>query len=93
MRATLASGQHPGIVILNCADSRVAPEVIFDLGLGDLFVVRVAGNIADDDVLGSIEYAVEHLGSKLIVVLGTRSAGRWARRLPAASLRVMSRVL
>src|SRR5436305_9248189 len=74
-RRELVSGQHPFAVILGCADSRVAPELLFDEGLGDLFVIRVAGNIADDAVLGSIEYAVEHLGSKLIVVLGHESCG------------------
>jgi len=57
-------------VILGCADSRVPPEVIFDQGLGDLFVVRVAGNVVDDIVLGSIEYAAAHLHTPLIVVLG-----------------------
>ena len=75
LRASLSNGQHPGVVILSCADSRVPPEVIFDRGLGDLFVVRVAGNIPDDNILGSIEYAVEHLGSKLIVVLGHQRCG------------------
>ena len=74
-RRDLASGQHPFAVILGCADSRVAPELLFDEGLGDLFVIRVAGNIVDDAVLGSIEYAVEHLGTKLIVVLGHEKCG------------------
>jgi carbonic anhydrase len=74
-RKELATGQHPFAVILGCADSRVSPELLFDEGLGDLFVIRVAGNIADDAVLGSIEYAVEHLGTKLIVVLGHEKCG------------------
>jgi carbonic anhydrase len=74
-RRELVSGQHPFAVILGCADSRVAPELLFDEGLGDLFVIRVAGNIVDDAVLGSIEYAVEHLGTKLIVVLGHEKCG------------------
>jgi carbonic anhydrase len=74
-RTELEAGQHPFAVILSCSDSRVPPELVFDRGLGDLFVVRVAGNIADNDDLGSIEYAVEHLGIKLIVVLGHEKCG------------------
>ncbi len=74
-RNTLQGGQHPFAVILSCADSRVVPELLFDQGLGDLFVIRVAGNIAKDKVLGSIEYAVKFLGSKLVVVLGHESCG------------------
>lgn len=74
-RRELESGQHPFAVVLGCADSRVSPELLFDQGLGDLFVVRVAGNIVDDAILGSIEYAVEHLGTKLIVVLGHEKCG------------------
>ena len=74
-RKELISGQHPFAVILGCSDSRVPPELLFDQGLGDLFVIRVAGNIVDDAVLGSIEYAVEHLGTKLIVVLGHEKCG------------------
>jgi carbonic anhydrase len=74
-RRELVSGQHPFAVILGCADSRVPPELLFDEGLGDLFVIRVAGNIVDDAVLGSIEYAVEHLGTRLIVVLGHEKCG------------------
>ena len=74
-RKELEAGQHPFAVILGCADSRVSPELLFDEGLGDLFVIRVAGNIVDDAVLGSIEYAVEHLGTKLIMVLGHEKCG------------------
>jgi carbonic anhydrase len=74
-RKELVGGQHPFAVILGCADSRVSPELLFDQGLGDLFVIRVAGNIVDDAILGSIEYAVEHLGTKLIVVLGHEKCG------------------
>ena len=74
-RTELTGGQQPFAVIVGCSDSRVSPEIIFDHGLGDLFVVRVAGNIVDDVVLGSIEYAVEHLGAPLIVVLGHESCG------------------
>jgi len=74
-RAELAKDQHPFAVILSCSDSRVPPEIVFDQGLGDLFVVRVAGNVMDDHGLGSIEYAVDHLGARLIVVLGHQSCG------------------
>jgi len=74
-RTELAKGQHPFAVILSCADSRVPPEVIFDQGLGDLFTVRVAGNVAPDDMVGSIEFAVANLGPKLIVVLGHERCG------------------
>jgi len=74
-RAELAKDQHPFAVILSCSDSRVPPEIVFDQGLGDLFVVRVAGNVIDDHGLGSIEYAVDHLGTRLIVVLGHQSCG------------------
>jgi carbonic anhydrase len=74
-RKELVSSQHPFAVILSCADSRVPPELVFDEGLGDLFVIRVAGNIVDDAVLGSIEYAVEHLGTKLVLVLGHETCG------------------
>ncbi|MFV2116173.1 carbonic anhydrase [Micromonospora sp. LOL_025] len=71
----LAAGQHPIAITLGCADSRVAPEVLFDQGLGDLFDNRVAGNIVDDLLLGSIEFAVEEFHSPLIVVLGHERRG------------------
>jgi carbonic anhydrase len=74
-RIEVASGQKPIAVVLGCSDSRVPPEVIFDQGLGDLFVVRVAGNIVDSAVQGSIEYAVAELGVPLIVVLGHQKCG------------------
>lgn len=74
-RAELSKAQHPFACVLACADSRVPPEMVFDTGLGDLFVVRVAGNIVDDAVLGSLEYAVEHLHVPLIVVLGHSGCG------------------
>lgn len=67
--------QHPIAAILGCADSRVSPEILFDQGLGDLFIVREAGNVVDDDVLGSLEYAVAHLHVPLVVVLGHKSCG------------------
>ena len=71
----LASGQHPDASVLACADSRVPPEIVFDQGLGDLFVIRVAGNVAGDDELASLEYAAEHLNVPLIVVLGHQKCG------------------
>lgn len=69
------SGQHPHAEILSCSDSRVPPEIVFDQGLGDLFIVRVAGNVASDTELGSLEYGAEHLHVPLIVVLGHESCG------------------
>lgn len=74
-RSALAKSQKPYAIILSCSDSRVPPEVIFDKGLGEVFVVRVAGNVPDPVVLGSIEYAAEHLGSPLIMVLGHERCG------------------
>jgi carbonic anhydrase len=74
-RAEVAKGQHPFAAILSCSDSRVPPEILFDQGLGDLFVIRVAGNIVDDAVLASLEYAVDHLGVKYIMVLGHERCG------------------
>lgn len=69
------TGQQPFAIVLACSDSRVPPEIIFDQGLGDLFVVRVAGNILSDEILGTIEYAVEHLHVPLIMVLGHDKCG------------------
>jgi carbonic anhydrase len=74
-RNELASGQKPFAAVLTCSDSRVAPEVLFDQGLGDIFVIRVAGNIAGPSEQGSIEYAVEHLNVPLLVVLGHTKCG------------------
>jgi len=74
-RIELAKGQHPFASVLACADSRVAPELLFSQGLGDLFVVRVAGSVPDDAVLGSLEYAAEHLGVPLLVVMGHTGCG------------------
>ena len=71
----LASAQHPHAIVLSCADSRVAPEIIFDQGLGDLFDVRVAGNIATDAEIASIEYAASHLHTPLCVVMGHQMCG------------------
>jgi carbonic anhydrase len=74
-RTSLVAGQKPYATILACADSRVGPELVFDQGLGDLFVIRVAGNVVDDVVLGSIEYSVIHLGVPLVMVLGHEHCG------------------
>jgi len=74
-RIEISRGQHPFAQILSCSDSRVAPEIIFDEGLGDLFVVRVAGNIVDDAVEATLEYGAKHLHVPLIVVLGHRRCG------------------
>ena len=74
-RSELVSGQEPYAIILSCADSRVVPELAFDTGLGEIFVVRVAGNVANSSSMASIEYAVAHCGSKVIVVLGHQSCG------------------
>lgn len=90
-RRKLAQGQHPQAIVLTCADSRLSPELIFDANLGELFVVRTAGNIADPIVLGSIEYAVEHLHVNTIVVLGHEKCGAVAaaasgEAMPTANL-------
>lgn len=74
-RDEVAKGQSPFAIVLTCADSRLSPEIIFDQGLGDLFVIRVAGNIAEPGSLASIEYAIEHLGSRLVMVLGHERCG------------------
>jgi len=74
-RTELAAGQDPSAIIISCSDSRTTPEVLFDQGLGDLFVIRVAGNVLDDHALGSVEYAAEHLGTRLVVVLGHQRCG------------------
>lgn len=74
-RTETAQTQHPFAIVVGCADSRTSPEIVFDQNLGDLFVVRTAGNLVDDYALGSIEYAVAHLGARLIVVLGHERCG------------------
>ncbi|MFT6746765.1 MAG: carbonic anhydrase [Glaciecola sp.] len=74
-RNELTGGQAPYAIVLSCADSRVVPEQAFDAGLGELFTVRVAGNVANTSSTASIEYAVAHLGSKVIVVMGHQSCG------------------
>ncbi|UTW62617.1 carbonic anhydrase [bacterium SCSIO 12741] len=77
-RASQVGGQEPYAIILSCADSRVAPELIFDKGIGEIFVIRVAGNTANPSSMASIEYAVAHLKTPLIVVLGHQNCGACA---------------
>jgi carbonic anhydrase len=74
-RAEVVSGQHPFAIIVGCSDSRVPPEIIFDQGIGDIFVIRTAGQVIDNAALASIEYGAEHLGVPLVVVLGHDSCG------------------
>lgn len=74
-RAAVADGQHPLAVVVGCIDSRVPPEVVFDAGLGELFVSRVAGNVVDDGALAGTEFACELVGTRLVVVLGHTSCG------------------
>ena len=74
-RGALTGGQSPYAIILSCADSRVVPELAFDTGLGEIFIIRVAGNVANTSSIASIEYAVAHLGTKLIVTMGHQSCG------------------
>jgi carbonic anhydrase len=83
-RAETAQGQHPFAIVVACADARSAPEIVFDQTIGDLFVIRTAGNLVDDYALGSIEYAVDH-GTRLIVVLGHQRCGAVTAALSSAS--------
>jgi carbonic anhydrase len=82
-RVEVAAGQKPFAVIVTCSDSRVAPELYFDQGVGDIFVVRVAGHVLNDHVLGSIEYAIEHLHASVVVVVGHEKCGAVAAALSA----------
>ena len=74
-RETATNGQHPFVTVLSCSDSRVPPNIIFDQGIGDIFAIRVAGNVVGSHELGSIEYGVEHAGTRLCVVLGHTKCG------------------
>lgn len=74
-RNELLDGQNPYAVVISCSDSRVTPTTIFNVGLGEIFDIRIAGNVVDSDALGSIEYGVEHLHSPLIVVMGHEKCG------------------
>lgn len=82
----VATGQHPFAIVLGCADSRVPPEIAFDRGIGDLFVIRVAGNIVDDAVTASIEFAAAQLGAPLVIVLGHERCGAVAATLKGGEL-------
>ena len=84
-RLEMLKGQHPFVVILSCSDSRVPPELIFDQGLGDIFEIRNAGNVLDEHIIGSIEYAVMHCGVKLIVIMGHQDCGAIAATLSGKS--------
>lgn len=72
---TCENGQHPYAIVITCSDSRVIPESIFSAGIGELFVIRVAGNVMDNHQIGSVEYAADHLGCRLVVVLGHTNCG------------------
>ena len=74
-RKELEKGQHPYATVISCSDSRVTPALVFNSGLGDIFDIRLAGNVVDDDALGSVEYAVEHLHTPVIVVMGHENCG------------------
>ena len=81
----MLQGQHPFVIILSCSDSRVPPELIFDQGLGDIFEIRNAGNVLNEHVIGSIEYAVMHCGVKLVVIMGHQDCGAVAATLSGIS--------
>ena len=83
---TAQQGQHPVACILSCSDSRVPPEIIFGHGVGDLFVVRVAGNVCGEDEMGSLEYGIDHLESPLLVVLGHTGCGAVTAAVTGAEL-------
>lgn len=81
LRDTAQNGQHPYAIVVCCSDSRVVPEFIFDVAIGDLFVIRVAGNVLDNHQIGSIEYAAEHLQCEHVIVLGHTGCGAVAAAL------------
>lgn len=82
----VAKGQYPFAIVLGCADSRVPPEILFDQGIGDLFVIRVAGNVVNDDILASIEYATAEIGVPLVIVLGHERCGAVSASLKGGEL-------
>jgi carbonic anhydrase len=86
-RAEVSAGQHPLATVISCSDARVPPEILFDEGIGDLFIVRVIGNIGGADETGSAEYGVEHLGTPLLVVLGHTSCGAVTAAVTHAEVR------
>jgi carbonic anhydrase len=85
-REALTKGQHPFAMVLSCADSRVPPEYIFNVGLGDLFVVRAAGEVVDKAVMASLEYGAEHLHIPLLIVMGHESCGAVQAAVDAAAV-------
>ena len=100
-RSRYRTGQKPFATVLSCSDSRVPPELLYDAGFGDLFVIRIAGNIVDSDVIGSIQYAIERLDNKLIVVMGHQNCGavtaalaplKAAEREPAELQKLLDRI-
>src|SRR5262245_12777341 len=82
-RGELVAGQSPMAIVLSCSDSRVPAEIIFDCGLGDLFVVRVAGNIVAPSLIGSVEFAAARFGTRLVIVLGHSGCGAVAATIDA----------
>lgn len=84
-RAETSQSQHPYAIVVGCADSRTSPELVFDQNIGELFVIRTAGHLVGEHALGSIEYAVEHLGVRLIVVLGHERCGAVTAAIAAAT--------
>ncbi len=86
MASTAEQGQHPVASILSCSDSRVPPEIIFGHGIGDIFVVRVAGNVCGEDEMGSLEYGVDHLETPLLVVMGHTRCGAMSAAVTGAEL-------
>jgi carbonic anhydrase len=92
VRAT-AGGQYPFAVVIGCIDSRVPPELVFDQRIGDIFSARIAGNVADDDVIGSAEFATKLAGAKLIVVLGHSECGAVKGAIDGAELGMLTNLL
>jgi len=92
VRAT-AGGQYPFALVIGCIDSRVPPELVFDQRIGDIFSARIAGNVADDDVVGSAEFATKLAGAKLIVVLGHSECGAVKGAIDGAELGMLTSLL
>lgn len=88
-RATLENSQSPHAVIFGCSDSRLAAEIIFDVGLGDVFVIRTAGQVIDDAVLGSLQFAIEEIDVPLIIILGHDNCGAVTATVEAVNTAVM----
>lgn len=93
-RTTVLAGQQPQVVVLGCSDSRTTPSLVFDQGLGDLFEVRTAGNVADALAIGTIEYALQHLPIRVLLILGHEKCGAVAaaasgQKMPTANLQAI----